>query len=77
VKIETKFDRGDKVWVPTITDSEWVVLRCEQTIEDIEIEVDSSGVHIWYHTRIFKSSLLEERCFASHGEAQEYCDSLN
>lgn len=80
INIKTKFNIGDKIWIPDYYHDQWFVRNKDgYLVSSMKIYIDSNGQKIFY---IFKDNdRMQEYplrlCFSSYKECEIWCDKKN
>ena len=79
--IDTQFNIGDRVWVPSCIYDEWFVENKDGCVVDsIRIYIGSEGKELKMYTLKNNNSFQEyppRLCFGSYKECQDWCDKNN
>jgi len=79
INIQTKFNIGDKVWVPGLY-YEWYPMKNRYFITHIDIEIDSNDYQIFYIMKNENNSgqrYPDRLCFDSYDECEQWCMENN
>ena len=81
INMKTKFNIGDKVWIPDVFDGEYYVEDKCYVIQSITIGIDDVNTVIQYYLRhennIGFHYAHEHKMFNSYKEACDYCKTQN
>lgn len=79
INIQTKFNIGDKVWIPNHYHS-WFPMKEAYTVFNIDVNIDAQNQRVFYiikddngNTERYPSKL----CFKSYDECKQWCEINN
>ena len=77
INVTSKFNLGDRVWVPELYADEWYVSQqIEYHVSDIAVFISSDGTRIIYTIKNSGGVVLkypEETCFSNYSDCEKWC----